>query len=286
MNRVLVLEDDDTLRELLVDAVESMEYDVKAAESATMALHLGREFDFDLVISDIRMAGPTDGLGVLAALKQRLPGMACIVITGYADKTAPLRALQIRVDDYLYKPFEVKDLIAAVQRVHKSQSQRSWYRQALHRLLGQAASDADLAELQASRENCLKSLFVGIRSQHLYAETALSLWDTWEELEVEYLRVANIRVVAADVARRLIDRYGLWQARLSKEAANQSFVGAGTRSEDKVDRATFRRFVERIKAARLSAEDLGLAVALRRIPAEQRRRNGELERLFQRMWGE
>ena len=69
MNRVMILEDDDNLRELLVDAVESMDYDVNPAESATMALHLGREFDFDLVISDIRMAGPTDGLGVLQALK-------------------------------------------------------------------------------------------------------------------------------------------------------------------------------------------------------------------------
>ncbi|MBX3169608.1 MAG: response regulator [Candidatus Eremiobacteraeota bacterium] len=282
--QVLILEDDNTLRELLVDAVESLDHVVKPADSATMALHLGREYDFELVISDIRMAGPTDGLGVLQALKQRQPKMACIVITGYADKTAPLRALQIRVDDYLYKPFEVEDLIAAIDRVTQSQSQRTWYRQLLHRLLGQAASDQDLAELQAIRENCLKDFFVAVRSQHLYAETALNIWDTWEELEADYLKIANIRVVAAEVARRLIDRFQLWQARLAKEAATQAFVAAGTRSEEKVDRATFRRFIERIKQARLSAENLGLAVALRRIPPEQRRRNPELERYFQRMW--
>ncbi len=281
---VLILEDDNTLRELLVDAVESLDHVVKQADSATMALHLGREYDFELVISDIRMAGPTDGLGVLQALKQRQPQMACIVITGYADKTAPLRALQIRVDDYLYKPFEVEDLIESIDRVSESQSKRSWYRQVLHRLLGQAASDQDLAELQGLRESCLKNFFVAVRSQHLYAETALNIWDSWEELEADYLKVANIRVVSAEVARRLIDRYQLWQARLAKEASSQSFVAAGTRSEDKVDRATFRRFIDRIKAAKLSAENLGLAVALRRIPPEQRRRNPELERYFQRMW--
>ena len=118
--QVLILEDDDNLRELLADAVESLDHLVKQADSATMALHMGREFDFELVISDIRMAGPTDGLGVLQALKQRQPNMACIVITGYADKTAPLRALQIRVDDYLYKPFEIEHLVEAIDRVRSS----------------------------------------------------------------------------------------------------------------------------------------------------------------------
>ena len=285
MSLVLILEDDPNLRELLVDAVESLDHIVKAADSATMALHLGREFDFEIVISDIRMAGPTEGLGVLQILKQRQPAMACIVITGYADKTAPLRALQIRVDDYLYKPFEVEDLVAALERVKTSQSNRTWYRQVLHRLLGQAASDQDLAQLQASREACLKAFFVAVRSQHLLAETALNIWETWEELEVDYLRVANIRQVPADVARRLIDRYQIWNARLAKEAASQAFVAAPPRSNDNVDRATFRRFIDRIKQARLSAEDLGLAVALRRIAPEQRRRNAELERFYARTWG-
>ena len=284
MNRVLVLEDDDNLRELLVDAVESMDYEVSAAESAKTALLLGQEYAFDLVISDIRMAGPTDGLGVLQTLKQNRPSLACIVITGYADQTAPLRALQIKVDDYLYKPFEVNHIIEAVERVRQSLSQRSWYRQVLHRLLGQLASDQALADLQTSREECLKSLFLAIRSKLHYAETALALWDTWEDLEVEYLKIANTSQVTADSVGRQLDRYSLWNARLAKEAENKGFVAASQRSSEKVDRATFRRFVDRVKQAQVSAEQLGLAVTLRRIPPERRVHNPELERLFQHMW--
>lgn len=284
MNHVLVLEDDDNLRELLVDAVESLDYEVSAASSAKEALLLGREKDFDLVISDIRMAGPTDGLGVLQALKQRRPTMACIVITGYADQTAPLRALQIRVDDYLYKPFEVDDIVQAIERVRKSLSQRTWYRQVLSRVLGQVAPDQALTELQTTRETCLKSLFLAIRSKLHYAETALALWDTWEELEVDYLKIANMASVTSDAARRLLERYGLWHARLSKEADNKGFVAASQRSPDKVDRATFRRFVDRVKQAQVSAEELSLAVTLRRIPPERRQRNPELEGLYRRMW--
>lgn len=284
MNHVLVLEDDDSLRELLVDAVESQDYEVTPASSAREALLLGREKAYDLVISDIRMAGPTDGLGVLQALKQQHPALACIVITGYADQTAPLRALQIRVDDYLYKPFEVDDICRAVERVRKSRSQRTWYRQVMSRVLGQVAPDQALVELQNAREACLKSLFLAIRSKVHYAETALALWDAWEELEVDYLKIANTSAITADAARRLLDRYALWSARLSKEAENKSFVSPSQRSPEKVDRATFRRFVERVTKAEVSAEELSLAVTLRRIPPERRQLNSELESLYKRMW--
>lgn len=284
MNHVLVLEDDDNLRELLVDAVESADYEVTGVGSPREALVLGKEKEYDLVISDIRMAGPTDGLGVLQALKQQHPALACIVITGYADQTAPLRALQIKVDDYLYKPFEVDDILDAVQRVRKSRSQRSWYRQLMSKVLGQVAPDQALGELQNARETCLKSLFLAIRSKLHYAETALALWDTWEELEVDYLKIANTAAITAETAKRLLDRYSLWSARLSKETENKGFVAASQRSPDKVDRATFRRFVEYVKQGKVSAEELSLAVTVRRIPPEKRQLNGELEGLFRRMW--
>lgn len=284
MNRVMVLEDDNNLRELLVDAVESLDYEVHGADSAKEALLLGREHEFDLVISDIRMAGPTDGIGVLSELKQRRPSLACIVITGYADQTAPLRALQIKVDDYLYKPFEVDDIIAAVERVRQSLAQRTWYRKVLSGLLGQTASDQAMASLQTTRETCLKALFLAIRSKLHYAETVLTLWDGWEDLEVEYLRIANTATPTADAVKRQIDRYSLWQARLAKETEKGGFVASGSRSADKVERATFRRFVERVQQAKVTAEELSLAVTLRRIPSDRRQRNPELERLFQRMW--
>lgn len=284
MNRVMVLEDDSNLRELLVDAVESLDYEVHGAESAREALLLAREHDFDLVISDIRMAGPTDGLGVLSDLKSRRPSLACIVITGYADQTAPLRALQIKVDDYLYKPFEVDDIVAAIERVRQSLAQKTWFRKVLSGLLGQNASDEALNSLQTTRENCLKALFLAIRSKLHYAETALALWDGWEDLEVEYLRIANTPLPTAEAVRRQLDRYSLWQAVLSRETEKGGFVAAGTRSAEKVERTTFRRFVERVQQAKITAEELSLAVTLRRIPAERRQRNPELERLFQRMW--
>jgi YesN/AraC family two-component response regulator len=285
LRRVLVLEDDECLREMLVDTVESLDFEVHGADGAKMALVLGRQFEFDVIISDIRMAGPTDGLGVLAQLKQQQPKVACIVITGFADQTAPLRALQIRVDDYLYKPFEVNHLVEALERVRQSRQQNKWYRQFLSKLFATQASPEQLDQLQQARESCLKFFFVGIRSKHLYAETALAAWDHWEELEADYLRVAGVAQAPLELVRSLLERYQIWQDKVTRDARERSFVSASQRSQEKVERATFRRFFERVQSAQLSAEDISLAVSLRRIPAERRRCNPELERLYRRTWG-
>lgn len=282
MNQILVLEDDENLRELLVDVLDSLDYQVQGAECAEVALHLAEEIVFDLVISDIRMAGQTDGLGALEHMKRKRPRLSCIVMTGYADEIAPLRALQIRVDDYLYKPFDVQDIVAAIERVKKSAEQNRWYRRAMDRLLG-AGTDQRLQELQQAREACWKAFFVAVRSGALYAETALDTWDRLEALDVSYMAAlrspASLTPKAIQSAR---DAYESCQLRMAQRSASGAFVAAAPRAADKVDRATFKRFLERLKAGSVTAEELGLAVGLRRTTPE--RLDEEHRALRQRMW--
>ncbi len=286
MKSILVLEDDENLRELLVDVLDSLEYQVEGAAGPEEALHLAHEISFDVVISDVRMAGPVDGLGVLEELKKQRPALACIVMTGYADELAPLRALQIRVDDYLYKPFDVKDIVAALERVKKSAQQNQWYRKALSRLLGQGDSQQLLAELQDTRESCLKDFFVAIRSNLLYAETALQAWDSLEELESGYLSAMRLpNAITPDSARAAVQRYSLWRRQLGQRGANQELVLASPRSPEKLDRKLFKLFLERLRSGAISAEELGMAVSLRRLPAERRNQDPEYTQLWQRMWG-
>lgn len=282
MKQILVLEDDENLRELLVDLLDSLDYGVQGAECAEVALHLAREIVFDLVISDIRMAGATDGLGALEQLKRTRPRLSCIVMTGYADEIAPLRALQIRVDDYLYKPFDVQDIVAAIERVKKSAEQNRWHRKALARLLG-ADPDQKLQELQQAREDCWKAFFVAVRSGALYAETALEAWDRLEALDTSYLTALRSPAsITAKQAQAATDAYESCHQRMAQRSASGAFVPAAARSADKVDRPTFKRFLDRIKSGVLCAEQLGMAVGLRRMPAE--RLQPEERELQQRMW--
>ena len=285
MKSILVLEDDENLRELLVDVLDSLDYKVEGAAGPEEALHLAHEIVFDCVISDVRMAGPVDGLGALQELKQKRPLLRCIVMTGYADELAPLRALQIRVDDYLYKPFDVKDILAALERVKKSAQQNAWYRKMLGKVMGQPDTIQLLSGLQVVRESCLRDFFVAVRSSHLYAETALDAWDRLEELEVGYLQaMRSPSALTAQSVQGAAARYTGWQTQLGQRASKQELVMAAQRSTEKVDRAVFRRFLERIKTGALDAADLGMAVSLRRMPAERRAQEPEYQELWQRTW--
>lgn len=285
MKSILVLEDDENLRELLVDVLDSLDYKVEGAAGPEEALHLAHEIVFDCVISDVRMAGPVDGLGALQELKQRRPLLRCIVMTGYADELAPLRALQIRVDDYLYKPFDVKDILAALERVRKSAQQNAWYRKMLGKVMGQPDPIQLLGELQSLRESCLSDFFVAVRANFLYAETALDAWDRLEELEIGYLQaMRSPAALTAQSVQNAANRYSAWQSQLGQRASKQELVMAAQRSAEKVDRGVFRRFLERIKAGSVDAADLGMAVSLRRMPAERRTQEAEYQELWQRIW--
>ena len=285
MKTVLVLEDDENLRELLVDVLDSLDYTVEGVGSPPEAIHFAHEIDFDVMISDIRMAGPTDGLGCLEEIKKIRPSLSCIVMTGFADELAPLRAMQIKVDDYIYKPFDVADILAALERVKKSQQQRHWYRRTLNRLLGQGDPEQSLLELNRARESALKTLFVAVRSGHLYAETALEAWDSLEDLEMTYLTILrNPRGYGSGPVLEAKGRYEKWQMRLTQRAKEQSFVSAGSRAPERVERDRFRRFLERLKGGKVSAEDLSMAVGVRRMPAERRQADPECKELYERMW--
>lgn len=285
MKSILVLEDDENLRELLVDVLDSLEYKVEGASAPEVAIHLAHEIAFDAVISDVRMAGPVDGLGALEELKRQRPSLRCIVMTGYADELAPLRALQISVDDYLYKPFDVKDVLTALERVKKSAHQNAWYRKALGRIMGQPDPARVLSELQVMRESCLRDFFVAVRSNFLYAETALDAWDRLEELELGYLQAMRTpAAVSAASAQAAAERYGAWKTQLGQRASKQELVMPAQRSGDKVDRGLFKRFLERLKKGDIDAADLGMAVSLRRMPEERRAQEAEYQDLWQRMW--
>lgn len=285
MKSILVLEDDENLRELLVDVLDSLEYKVEGASAPEVAIHLAHEIVFDAVISDVRMAGPVDGLGVLEELKRQRPQLRCIVMTGYADELAPLRALQISVDDYLYKPFDVKDVVAALDRVKKSAQQNAWYRKALGKIMGQPDPAKVLTELQQVREACLRDFFVAVRSNFLYAETALDAWDRLEELELGYLQAMRTpSAVTAASAQAAGQRYEAWKTQLGQRASRQELVMPAQRSPDRVERGLFKRFLERIKKGEVDAPELGMAVSLRRMPEERRSQEPEYQDLWQRMW--
>lgn len=131
--KILVIEDDDSLRDDLVMVLQDEGYWVQSAASGLDALELAHRQNFDMVVSDIRMAG-MDGLDTLERLQQQQPSVATLIITGFTAEADSIRAVRLGVGDYLKKPFELSEFIAAVARqlhLHRSRKQRKQREQSL-----------------------------------------------------------------------------------------------------------------------------------------------------------
>ncbi|MEW6282316.1 MAG: response regulator, partial [Candidatus Eremiobacterota bacterium] len=114
--RVLILEDDAVMRELLEDVLRKHGFDTRGAARADEAVELAVAEAFDLVVTDIRMEGRS-GLDALEEIKERRPDLPSLVVTGYSTEADSIRAIRLGVGDYLKKPFQMHTFVEAVQRL-------------------------------------------------------------------------------------------------------------------------------------------------------------------------
>jgi len=133
--RVLVLEDDPNLRQVLEALLQDEGYFVLAADSGEAAIELARDRRFDLIVADIRMPG-IDGLDTVQHLRSHDPSLQSLVMTGYASEEDPIRALHIGVQAYLRKPFSLDDFLARVRELAEKTRAARQQQAALERVGG------------------------------------------------------------------------------------------------------------------------------------------------------
>ncbi len=111
--RILVVDDEESLREVLSEVLTDDGYNVDTAETGDKALEMFDQGNYHLVISDIRMPGMS-GIELLEKIKERSTETQVIIITSHASLDTALTALRTGAYDYLIKPFEDLELISAV----------------------------------------------------------------------------------------------------------------------------------------------------------------------------
>ena len=117
--RVLVVDDEDYVRELVCTAMRAHGYQVWDASNGRDALGLAAERDFDLVFCDVAMEGMT-GFDVLKAFKESVNSEAEIVLmTGQASVEAAIEAVHFGANDYICKPFSISVLQAIASAVEQ-----------------------------------------------------------------------------------------------------------------------------------------------------------------------
>jgi putative two-component system response regulator len=113
--RVLVIEDDEVVRELVARTLADSGYRIRVAASAEEALELLRQDAFDLVLSDVNLPG-MDGVCLSRILSQTHPAVPIVLITGFADVELARTALRYGATDFITKPFHVNSLCIVVEQ--------------------------------------------------------------------------------------------------------------------------------------------------------------------------
>jgi excisionase family DNA binding protein len=113
--RVLVVDDEAAIRDLLSKTLALAEYDVDLAPDGRNALERLRMIPYDLLITDLKMPG-VDGLAVIREARRLKADIPVIIITGFSTEASAIEAVNLGVSGYLTKPFRVPRVLAAAAK--------------------------------------------------------------------------------------------------------------------------------------------------------------------------
>ncbi|HEX6322187.1 MAG TPA: response regulator [Vicinamibacterales bacterium] len=113
--RILIVDDEQGVRDLLSRALSGGEYDVDVAPDGRTAVEQLRTVEYDLLITDLKMPG-MDGLSVIREARRIFPELPVIIITGYSTEASAIEAINLGVSGYITKPFRLPRILAAAQK--------------------------------------------------------------------------------------------------------------------------------------------------------------------------
>ncbi len=161
-DRILVVDDEEAIREIVCAILAAHGYTWKQASSGMEALALLNSGEvFELMLSDLMMAD-LDGIGLLERTKEKFPDMPVVMVTAVHDISVALAAIRNGAYDYLLKPFEREQLLNAVGRALENRRlkvENRTYQTNLESLV-QARTD----QLQAAMEDLERSYDITLQA--------------------------------------------------------------------------------------------------------------------------
>lgn len=114
--KVLIIEDNARVSALLKRGLESQNYQIYISEDAEDALVMAERISFDLVITDIMLPG-MNGIELSRIIKQKNPDLPIIMLTALGTIDEKIEGFDAGADDYMVKPFEIRELYARIKAV-------------------------------------------------------------------------------------------------------------------------------------------------------------------------
>ena len=122
-SRILTIEDNEPIRRGVVDALEFAGYQVLEAGDGDQGLRAATEQEYDLLLLDLVLPGKS-GLEILKQVRNARPTQPVIILTSRGEENDRVQGLRMGADDYVVKPFSVKELLARVEAVLRRTPER------------------------------------------------------------------------------------------------------------------------------------------------------------------
>lgn len=113
--RILVIDDEEVIRNLLSDVLTEKEFDVDTAETGEKGLEAAEKTSYDVILLDLRMPG-ADGITVMKKIREQDSDVVIIVITGYGSMETAQQAMRLGAYDYVTKPFKVDEVESIIRK--------------------------------------------------------------------------------------------------------------------------------------------------------------------------
>lgn len=124
--RILVIDDDESMRKVLVMTLESKGYSVDTAKDGKEAIRKSTSNFYNLALVDLRLPD-MDGIELLMAMKEITPTMMKMIVTGYPSLENAIEAVNKGADGYILKPVKTEQLLSTVQEHLRKQREAKTY---------------------------------------------------------------------------------------------------------------------------------------------------------------
>ena len=200
-NLILLVDDEEDIREVLTISLEDMGYEVLEAENGRIALELFRKKKPMIVFTDIKMPG-MDGIEILKKIKNENPYTQVIMITGHGDTDVAIKSLKYEAIDFIRKPISIESLEIALNRANEkilTRQQLNQYTESLEELVREKSMLQDnlssLGIMMGSISHSVKGLLTKLDGGVYLIESALKK-DNQEQMEegLDILKLTTERI--------------------------------------------------------------------------------------------
>jgi signal transduction histidine kinase len=228
--RLLVVDDEESLRITTAAILEKEGYTVDTASSGDEAISLLAEKDYDLVLTDLHMEGG-DGLSVLNQIRQHSPLTISVVLTGFASVESAIAALQEGAYDYLVKPCDIDSMKHTIRRgvehrrlmlaEQKARTDLEQLNLDLERRIVERTAELTRLNAELAEANRAKDVFLATLSHEL--RTPLTPVVGW----IKLLRSGNLDEKSVAQALDAIERNAWLQSKLIDDLLDTSRIATG-----------------------------------------------------------